>query len=134
MSIFSVGGPEGIIVPMDDVVTTEGDVYFEPGIIHGTNGLLIMAWGWNPDGNDQGERIGIKYLWAHKILEWAAEASKGNGHLNEEIFEELINEHAEDFTVNNDGTGDFVTINNAWHQAKGWTYNEVIMWAKKNIA
>lgn len=133
MSIFCVGGPEGIIVPTAQINTAEEDRYFLPGIIHGGEDYIIQVWGWNAGSDEQGERIGAKYLFATDILDWAKEATGENGCLNEEIFAELINERAEEFVVENDGTGDFVTLNSVWDKALPWNYAEVIAWAEETV-
>lgn len=132
MSVFWVGGPEGIIVPTDEINTTEEDRYFLPGIIHGGENYIIQVWGWNSGSGEKDECIGVKYLFATDILNWAKEAAR-DGSLDEELFGELINEKAEEFTVGNDGTGDFVTINEVWDQSLTLSYNEVITWARKTI-
>lgn len=133
MSIFWIGGPEGIILPTEQVRTTSDNVYFVPGIIHGSEDYLIEAWGYNNEGTPEGERIGINYLPSIHILAWADIASE-SGAFDPDVFEELINEHAENFVVDNDGTGDFVSLNEVWGQAKQWSYADVIAWAKNAVA
>lgn len=133
MSVFWIGGPEGIIVPMDQINATEEDRYFLPGVIHGGEDYLIQVYEWNNDGTPEGERIGARYLYASDILDWAKEATMDDGSLNKDIFSECINEESEEFVVENDGTGDFVTLNEDWDKALPLSYEEVISWAEKQI-
>lgn len=133
MSIFCVGGPEGIIVSNDELRTTEEDRYFLPGIIHGGESYIVQVWGWNNEGTPEGERIGVKYLFASDILTWAERATSSDGTFSSEIFEDFLNENAEEFVVMNDGTGDFVTLNEEWNQALSWDYKDVISWAQKTL-
>lgn len=133
MSIFWIGGPEGIIVPTENIKATEDDRYFMPGILHGTEDYILQSYYWSNGEGPENDRIGIKYLWASSVLEWAQEATNKDGSLNEAIFAELINEHAEEFVVENDGTGDFVSINEVWDQALALSYTDVIAWAQYTI-
>ena len=129
MSIFWIGGEERV-VPCDEVYTTENDVFFLPGIIHGSEHMLIQAWGYCNGERAEDERIGLNYLCASQILEWAAKATDENGNLNHEAFCEYINDEAENFVVDNDGSGDFASINEVWNLGLPWDYADVIAWAK----
>lgn len=133
MSIFWIGGPEGIILPLEKMNTTEEDRYFLPGVIHGGENYMIQVYAWNNDGTPEGERIGAKYLFVEDILEWAKEATMEDGSFNSDIFEECINEGAEEFVIENDGTGDFVSLNEKWGEAKSWDYARVISWAESQL-
>lgn len=99
MSVFSIGGPEGVILPSQELKTTEEDRYFMPGIIHGTEDYIIQAYYWSNAEGPEGDRIGVKYLWAVSVLGWAKEATNADGSLNKDKFTELINENAEEFIV-----------------------------------
>lgn len=134
MSIFWIGGPEGVIVPEDEINATEEDRYFMPGIIHGSEDYIIQVYYWSNGEGPEGDRIGAKYLWADSVLEWAKEAENEDGSLNHAVFEELINEHAEEFVLENDGTGDFVTLNTVWNEALALNYSDVISWAVAQIS
>ncbi len=57
MSIFWIGGPEGVIVPMDQINATEEDRYFLPGVIHGGEDYLIQVYEWNNDGTPEGGKV-----------------------------------------------------------------------------
>lgn len=134
MSIFWVGGPEGIIVPTADINTTEEERYFPPGIIHGGGDYIIQVYGWNAGSGPKDERIGVRYLFARDVLEWSAEAAKPTGSFDKEMFEELINEKSEEFVVDNDGSGDFFTLNSLWDKAFPWSFPEVISWAQQKMS
>ncbi len=134
MSVFWLGGPEGVIVPSEELKTTEEDRYFMPGVIHGSEDYIIQVYYWSNGEGPENDRIGAKYLWAASVLDWAKEATNEDGSLNKEIFEELINENAEEFVIDNDGTGDFVTLNEEWDKALALDYQEVISWAQKQIS
>lgn len=131
MSFFWIGGPEGVIVPAAEIkFHADEDIYFLPGTIHGSEDYIIQAYYWSNGKWPEGDRIGIKYLYADSIMEWAKEAVDEHGSLNHAVFEELINEHSEEFVVENDGTGDFVSLNDAWDKAFAWNYQDVIAWAR----
>ncbi len=93
----------------------------------------IQVYYWFVDKGPEGDRIGVKYLYADSIMEWAKEATDDNGVLNKDLFAELVNENAEEFVVENDGTGDFVSLNNSWGESTAWSYQDVIAWAQKVI-
>lgn len=134
MSIFWIGGPEGVIVPEDEINATEEDRYFMPGIIHGSEDYIIQVYYWSNGEGPAGDRIGAKYLWAASVLEWVKEAESEDGSFNHAVFEELINNYAEEFVLENDGTGDFVTLNTVWDQALPLSYSDVIKWANEQIS
>lgn len=133
MSIFCVGGPEGVILPFDEMNTTEEDRYFLPGVIHGGENYLIQVYAWNNDGTPEGERIGARYLYAQDIIDWAKESTMDDGSLDKDVFSECINEESEEFVVENDGSGDFVSLNEEWNKALPLSYEEVVSWAEKQI-
>lgn len=131
MSIFWLGGPQGVIVPIKDIKATEEDRYFMPGIIHGGESYIIQVYGWSTGPRPEDERIAARYLFIDDILAWAKESSDSAGILDHDVFEELINEKSEEFVVENDGSGEFVTLNNTWHQAIVLSYEEIVSWAQK---
>lgn len=133
MSIFSIGGPSGIIVAESDLKMTEDDRYFMPGIIHGGEDYIIQAYYWSNNEGPAGDRIGARYLSATEILDWAKEASAASGALDKSKFTNLINERSEEFIILNDGTGDFVTLNEWWAQALPLSHEEVISWAQRQL-
>lgn len=134
MSIFCVGGPKDIIVPLCDINTTEEDRYFLPGTIHGGEDYIIQVYGYNVgDGSPEGERIEAKYLYAVALLAWAKEATKEDGSLDMDMFEELLCENSEGFIIDNDGSGDFFTLNNLWDEARAWSYQDIISWAQLQV-
>lgn len=134
MSIFSIGGHQGIIVEAADLKPIEDDDrYFMPGIIHGGEDYIIQAYYWSNDEGPAGDRIGARYLYASDILDWANEASTVSGSLDEERFTELINAKSEEFVVLNNGTGDFVSLNDCWAQARPLSYQEIISWAERQV-
>lgn len=134
MSSFWIGGPEGVIVPANEIKATEEDRYFMPGIIHGSEDYIIQAYYWSQGEGPECDRIGVKYLWASSVAEWAKKAANEDGSFNKDIFEELINERAEEFVLENDGTGDFYSMNEVWDQSQAMSYSEVISWANEHLA
>lgn len=95
---------------------------------------MIQVWGWNVDGTPEGEKIGARYLFADDILKWSKEAIDDNGEFSSKLFEDSSDfELTEQFTVDNDGTGDFVTINEAWDKAVCLSPEEIISWAQNVI-
>lgn len=134
MSIFWIGGPKSVIVSEQDLVpTSDEDRYFQPGIIHGSEDYIIQAYYWSTGEGPEGDRIGIKYLYADHVAEWAKRATDEHGVLNEDVFTELINDNAEEFVVENDGTGDFVSLNEAWSKAVSLSYQDIVSWAHAQI-
>ncbi|MBQ2389645.1 MAG: hypothetical protein II305_06295 [Clostridia bacterium] len=134
MSIFCIGGPEGVIVPEHELkFTPDEDRYFLPGIIHGSEDYLIQAYYWSNDEGPKGDRIGLKYLHAEHILAWAEESTDNHGHLDTECFEELINEEAEEFVIENDGDGEFCSLNEVWDKSVNLDYEDIINWAKEKM-
>lgn len=134
MSIFWIGGPEGIIVPTEDIkFNPDEDRYFMPGAIHGSEDYIIQAYYWSNGEGPECDRIGVKYLYANSILEWARESVNEHGFLDEDVFAELINDNAEEFVVENDGTGDFVSLNEAWSNSFALSYQDIVSWAHAQI-
>ena len=134
MSVFWIGGPEGVIVPQNEIKGTEEDRYFMPGIIHGSEDYIIQAYYWSHGEGPEHDRIGVKHLYASSIAEWAKEATSKDGIFNKAAFEEIINNRAEEFVLENDGTGDFYSVNEVWDQAMALSYSEVISWANEYLA
>ncbi len=134
MSIFWIGGPKGIIVPAEEIkFNPDEDRYFMPGAIHGSEDYIIQSYYWSNGEGSENDRIGIKYLYADSIVGWSKEAVDEHGVLDEDVFAELINDNAEEFVVENDGTGDFVSLNEAWSKAFALSYRDIISWAHTQI-
>lgn len=129
MAIFWIGGPEGVIVPSEELNTTDDDRYFLPGVIHGSEEYIIQASAYNNDGTAEGEKIHIRYLYAVDILEWVKQSMNDNGTLNCDAFEECLCESRDQFIVDNDGSGDFVSLNNVWDKSISMDYADLVVWA-----
>ena len=113
MSIFNIGTPNGRVLNEKEIVScTEEDMYFASGVIHGGNNYLIQAYGYCIGDQPEDQRIELKYLFDHQIVEWKEKATRDNGVFDENIFEECINSDAETFIIDNDGsTTDFEELN-----------------------
>ena len=130
MAIFWLGGPEGTIVQdSESNISPDEDRYFLPGIIHGGDDYVIEANAYNNDGGAENEKIHIRYLYATDILEWAKASLTDKGTLNEELFDECLCETRNQFIVDNDGSGEYFSLNEVWDQSIPMSHSELILWA-----
>lgn len=130
--MFWIDGPKEVI-PEDKITMKEDENrYFVPGTIHGGD-HLIQVYYWSNGSSPQGDRIGVKYLYPTDILVWEKEATEAKGVFDKDIFEELVNQEAKEYVVENDGSGDFATLVEQWGNSHVWNYEEVIHWAKEYL-
>lgn len=130
--MFWIDGPKEVI-PEEKITMKEGeDRYFVPGTIHGGD-YLIQVYYWSNDSSPKGDRIGVKYLYPTDILVWEKEATEAKGVFDKDIFEELVNQEAKEYVVENDGSSDFATLVKQWGNSYVWNYEEVIHWAKEYL-
>lgn len=128
--MFWLDGPNEIIPEERICMKEDENRYFVPGTIHGGD-YLIQAYYWCNDNRPQGDRIGLKYLYPTDILEWELQSRDATGVFQEDVFEELINEKAEEYIVENDGSGDFASLVKHWENSHAWSYEEALHWAKE---
>ena len=124
MAIFWLGGEERILTDDEIVMEPDKEIFFLPGIIHGCEYIIGALY----YGVDDVDKIEIDYLYPYSILECAENAKTENG-LDEDDFFALLWERAERFIVENDGTGDFVTLNEVWEQGIDMSAQDIIDWA-----
>lgn len=124
MAIFWLGGEERILTDDEIVMEPDEETFFLPGIIHGCEYIIGALYYWS-DGVD---KIEIDYLYPSIILECEEDTKTENG-LDEDEFFALLWERAERFIVENDGSGDFVTLNEVWEQGIDMSAQDIIDWA-----
>lgn len=130
--MFWIDGPKEVIPEEKITMKEDENRYFVPGTIHGGD-YLIQVYYCSNGSSPQGDRIGVKYLCPTDILDWEKRAKEPDGVFNKDIFEELLNEEAEEYVVENDGSGDFATLVEQWGNSHVWNYEEVIRWAKEYL-
>lgn len=126
MSIFWLGGKEEIF-PSEELEPMRGRIrYFRPGIIHGCEEHLIRVSLNEDRGEGYPEEFEVEYLWRDDIL-----AAANEDPTLTDKFWDYLQEHAENFGAENDGTGDFYSLCEEWPKSVAMTAQELVRWAKK---
>lgn len=125
MSIFWLGGKQEVFPP-EKLGGIRGKIhYFKPGVIHGCDDHLIRVSLREKEDGSSVEEFDVEYIYRVDILEAANEDPSLCNR-----FWEILDERAEGFAADNDGSGDFYTLCEEWPKSVAMTAQELLAWAK----
>ena len=126
MSIFWLGGAKRFVREEEILPFIYEERFFLPGVIHGGKDYVVNVYlYWAEQGENEGcWAVEVNYYTTALILK----AHKADP-THTDYFSDILSSECERFVVENDGTGDFAELTEAWSQSVRMDNDALVKWA-----